>query len=45
MDTQPESLGLVYLAALCYIHQVNCRDDYHDDSTVNIVLSIINIIK
>jgi len=48
-DSQPKSAGLVWgLAATrrsVYIHQmnrVNSRNDFgHDDSTVNIVMSII----
>ena len=50
--TQPKSIGLVWgLAATrrsVYIHQmnrVNSRNDFgHDDSTVNIVMTIIIII-
>ena len=51
-DTQPKSIGLVWgLAAnrrSVYIHQINrvnsCNDFGHDDSTINIVMVIINII-
>jgi len=49
-DSQPKSAGLVWglAATKCsvYIHQmnrVNSRNDFgHDDSTINIVVAIIN---
>jgi len=49
-DSQPKSTGLVWgLAATrrsVYIHQMNlensCNDFGHDDSTINIVMAIIN---
>ena len=52
-DSQPKSIGLVWgLAATrrsIYIHQmnrVNSRNDFgHDDSTINIVMAIIILLK